>query len=53
MHRVDNLIDMNRNIIIENPPQKLIKLFDALKEKKQAQLAKLNAKKQGTFTIVV
>ncbi len=44
---------MTRNITIKNPSQKMIQVFDALREKKQQQIKKLSEKKQGTFTIVV
>lgn len=44
---------MTRNITIENPSQKMIQVFDALREKKQQQIKKLSEKKQCTFTIVV
>lgn len=44
---------MTRNITIKNPSQKMIQVFDALREKKQQQVKKLSDKKQGTFTIVV
>ena len=43
---------MTRNITIKNPSQKMIQVFDALREKKQ-QVKKLTEKKQCTFTIVV
>ncbi len=44
---------MTRNITIKNPSQKMIQVFDALKEKKQEQVKKLTERKQCTFTILV
>lgn len=44
---------MTRNIIIKNPSQKMIQVFDALREKKQQQIKKLAGKEQGTFRIIV
>lgn len=44
---------MTRNITIKNPSQKMIQVFDALREKKKRQVKKLTEKKQCTFTIVV
>ncbi len=44
---------MTRNITIKNPSQKMIQVFDSLREKKQQQMKKLAKKKQCTFTIVV
>ena len=44
---------MTRNITIKNPSQKMIQVFDALREKKQQQIKKLTEKQQGTFTIIV
>lgn len=44
---------MTRNITIKNPSQKMIQVFEALREKKEQQIKKLTEKKQGTFTIVV
>ncbi len=44
---------MTRNITIKNPSQKMIQVFDSLREKKQQQIKKLAEKKQCTFTIVV
>ena len=44
---------MTRNITIKNPSQKMIQVFDALKEKKQEQIKKLTERKQCTFTILV
>lgn len=44
---------MTRNITITNPSQKMIQVFDALREKKQKQIKKLTEKKECTFTIVV
>jgi len=45
--------NMTRNITIKNPSQKMIQVFDALREKKQQQIKKLTEKEQCTFTIVV
>ncbi len=44
---------MTRNITIKNPSQKMIQVFDELKERKQEQIKKLTEKKQCTFTIIV
>ncbi len=44
---------MTRNITIKNPSQKMIQVFDKLKERKQEQIKKLTEKKQCTFTIIV
>ena len=45
--------NMTRNITIKNPSQKMIQVFDALREKKQQQIKKLTEKNECTFTIVV
>lgn len=45
--------DMTRNITIKNPSPKMIQVFDALREKKQQQIKKLNDKQECTFTITV
>lgn len=44
---------MTRNITIKNPSQKMIQVFDALREKKEQQIKKLTDKNQCTFTIIV
>lgn len=44
---------MTRNITIKNPSQKMILVFNALREKKQQQQKALAEKKQCTFTIVI
>ena len=44
---------MTRNITIQNPSQKMIQVFDAMREKKQQQLKKLAEKKHAAITIVV
>ncbi len=44
---------MTRNITIKNPSQKMIQVFESLREKKQQQTKKLAEKEQCTFTIVV
>lgn len=44
---------MTRNITIKNPSQKMIQVFDALREKKKQQQKMLAEKKQCTFTIVI
>jgi len=44
---------MTQNITIKNPSQKMIQVFEALREKKQQQIKKLTEKEQCTFTIVV
>lgn len=44
---------MTRNITIKNPSEKMIQVFNALREKKQQQLKKLSAKTQCTFTVTV
>ena len=44
---------MTRNITIKNPSQKMIQVFDALREKKQQQIKKLSENKQCTFTVIV
>ena len=44
---------MTRNITIKHPSQKMIQVFDALREKKQQQIKKLTAKKQCTFIVIV
>ncbi len=44
---------MTRNITIKNPSQKMVQVFDALREKKQQQIKKLTEKEHGTFTIEV
>lgn len=44
---------MTRNITIKKPSQRMIQVFDALREKKQQQIKKLTEKKECTFTIVV
>lgn len=44
---------MTRDITIKNPSQRIIHVFDGLKEKKQQQLKKLAEQKECTFTINV
>ncbi len=44
---------MTRNITIKNPSQKMIQVFDELKEKKQEQIKKLTEQKQCTFTLII
>lgn len=44
---------MTKDIVIKTPTPKLIKVFDALREKKQQQMKKLAEKKQCTFTVIV
>lgn len=44
---------MTRNITIKNPSQRMIQVFDILRDKKQQQIKKLTEKKQCTFTIEV
>ncbi len=44
---------MTRNITIKNPFQRMIQVFDILRDKKQQQIKKLTEKKQCTFTIEV
>lgn len=44
---------MTRNITIKDPSQKMVQVFDALREKKQQQIKKLSEKNYGTFAIVV
>lgn len=44
---------MTRNIIINNPSQKMIQVFDALKEKKRQQTKKLVNKKECTVSIEI
>ena len=44
---------MTRNIVIKNPSQKMIQVFDAMREKKQQQLKMLAEKEHATVTIVV
>lgn len=44
---------MTQNITIKNPSQKMLQVFEAMREKKQQQIKKLTEKKQGTFTIHV
>lgn len=44
---------MTRNITIKNPSPKMIQVFDALREKKQQQIKKLNEKDECTFTVIV
>ncbi len=44
---------MTKNIVIKNPSQKLIHLFDTLRERKQKHIKELSEKKQVTFTIIV
>lgn len=44
---------MTRNITIKNPSQRMIQVFDILRDKKQQQIKKLIEKKQCTFTIEV
>lgn len=46
-------LDMTQNITIKNPSQKMLQVFEAMREKKQQQIKKLTEKKQGTFTIHV
>ncbi len=43
---------MTRNITIKNPSQKMIQVFDNLKERKQKQIKKLIEKKQCTSIIM-
>ena len=44
---------MTRNITIKKPSQKMIQVFDTLREKKEQQIKKLSEKKNCTFTIEV
>ena len=44
---------MTRNISIKNPTQKMIRLFDIMRDKKLHQIKKLSEKKQGIFTVIV
>lgn len=44
---------MTRNITIKNPSQKMIQVFEALREKKQRQIKKLTEKNRCTVTIEV
>ena len=44
---------MTRNIVIKNPSQKMIQVFESLREKKRQQMKKLAEKEQCTFTINV
>ncbi len=44
---------MTRNIVINNPSQKMIQVFESLREKKRQQMKKLTEKEQCTFTINV
>lgn len=47
------MIIMTKDITIKTPTPKVIKMFDALREKKQKQIKKLVESKQCTFTVVV
>lgn len=42
---------MTREILIEKPSPNMVKFFDALKEKKNAQIKKLSEDKHCMFTI--
>lgn len=44
---------MTRNITINNPSEKMIQVFNSLRDKKQRQMKKLAELKQSTFTIHV
>ncbi len=44
---------MTQDIIIKNPSQKTLQIFDALRKKKQQQIKKFSKKDHGTFTIVI
>lgn len=44
---------MTKNFTIKNPSQKMIQVFDDLREKKQRQIKKLSEKKRCTFTVTV
>lgn len=44
---------MTQNTTIKNPSQKMIQVFDALKQKKEQQAKKLAEKEACTFTIIV
>lgn len=44
---------MTKNIIIKNPSQGMIQIFDGLREKKQRQIKKLSEKKRCTFTVMI
>lgn len=44
---------MTRNITIKTPSQKMIQVFESLREKTQQQMKKLDENKQCTFTLVV
>lgn len=47
------LIVMTRTITIKKPSQRMIQVFDSLREKKQQQIEKLTNKKECVFTVKV
>lgn len=44
---------MTRTITIKHPSQKMIQVFDSLREKKFQQIEKLTNKKESVFTVKV
>lgn len=44
---------MTRTITINKPSQKMIQVFDSLREKKRQQIEKMTKKKESVFTIKV
>lgn len=44
---------MTRTITIEKPSERMIQVFDSLREKKQQQIERLTGKKECVFTIKV
>ncbi len=44
---------MTRDIVIKNPSQRMIQVFDALRDRKQQQIKKLSEKERCMFTIKV
>lgn len=44
---------MTRTITINKPSQKMIQVFDSLREKKRQQIEKMSKKKESVFTIKV
>lgn len=45
--------DMTRTITIKKPSQRMIQVFDSLRDKKRQQIEKLTKKKECVFTIKV
>ena len=53
LHKTIKLTDMTRTITIKKPSQRMIQVFDSLREKKRQQIEKLMKKKECVFTVKV